>query len=674
MVYAKKLNTKIWMAALLCTCASTPVYASNPEPDINPSDLLNLSLEQLSNVEVTSVSKKREKASEAAAAIYVISSDDIRRSGATSIPELLRGVPGLSVAQSGSHSWAISSRGFTGQFANKLLVLIDGRSVYTPLFSGVWWDVQDTPLRDIDRIEVIRGPGATLWGANAVNGVINIITKDAKDTNGTMISQTVGNQENSLTDMRYGTKISDNASMRLYAKYDDRDEFKTAAGFGAGDNWNKAQSGFRMDGHDGTDISYTLQGDVYTSGQSYDMNIPTLGTPPFTKRVKNRDEADGGNVLARINKTESKDENWSLQFYFDNSQRQNFIFDDNRNTLDIDFQHAFKAGDRHELVWGTGYRLVADNTVGTPWLNMLPAARTDNLFSAFAQDKIGLIGDELSLTVGSKFEHNNYTGFQLQPSARMTWLVDEKQTLWTSASHAVRTPNRFSDNGSLVLGTQQIGPATYAYVESVGNQSVTSESVNAFELGYRIQPIKKVSVDVSTFYNRYGKLLSNSIGTPVATTYPGYGTYFVVPVTPINGNSATSHGVELSTKWDVTPIWKLDATYTYLDFKRQRPDQLGFTVASAAPPQQASLKSSLLLPHNVEMDNAIYAMDNLANQHIQGYIRFDTRLAWMAMPNMELSLVGQNLFDNKHPEFPGFIYQSNAQVPRSVYGNVTWKF
>ncbi|NBO18891.1 MAG: TonB-dependent receptor [Proteobacteria bacterium] len=663
---------RLGVAAAALLGAAQPAYATDKE--ISPNDLLNLSLEQLSNVEVTSVSKRKEKVSAAAAAIYVISQDDLRRSGATTIPDALRMVPGLSVAQSGSHSWAISSRGFNGQFANKLLVLIDGRSVYTPLFSGVYWEVQDMPLGDIERIEVIRGPGATLWGANAVNGVINIITKSAKDTQGTMLSQTVGNIERSLTTARHGGKMGENVYGRVYTKFDERDEFRTLTDVGARDQWNKLQGGFRVDGQEDA-TSFTLQGDMYSTGQRYPMSRPVLGAALVNTTLE-RESASGGNMLARVNHTQSADSNWSLQMYYDNVQRRNFVFDDNRNTLDVEFQHDWKVAQRHELVWGAGYRLVADNITGTQLLNFVPANRRSGLFNAFAQDEISLLPNEVKLTLGSKFEYNDYTGVQVQPSARLTWIIDERQTWWASASHAVRTPNRFSDDGVIVLATQSLGGGNYAFIQSAGNHNLSAEKQNSYETGYRVQALKNLSFDATAFYSLFGKLVTNQLGSPVAYTFPGGGIapYTIIPVTPINANSSHSHGVELAARWEPTNFWKLDFTYSYLDIKRQRRDQPGFSVSNSSPPQQAGVRSTLLLPNNVELSNNVYYVDELKNQRIPDYVRVDARVAWSPMPGLELSVVGQNLFDSEHPEFTGFVYQARAQVPRSVYGNVTWKF
>ena len=641
--------------------------------EINPNELVNLSLAQLSDIEITSVSKKSEKASEAAAAIFVITQDDIRSSGMTSIPELLRMVPGLSVAQAGAHEWAISSRGATGQFANKLLVLVDGRSVYTPLFSGVYWDVQDTPLQDIERIEVIRGPGATLWGANAVNGVINIITKSAKDTQGGLLSVSEGTVDNALTTARYGAKIDDNSYARVYAKYDDRASFDNQRAQDRHDAWNKAQSGFRIDGGNGGDTTYTLQGDVYRSHENTPTSVPILAAA-LVRPFNNRDLAEGTNILGRVTHKDGDNATWTLQMYYDYVNRDTFLLDDRRNTFDIDLQRTWKPGERHEVVVGAGYRLVTDNSPGNMYFSLNPVNRSDNLFNAFAQDKIALVPEKFFLTLGSKFERNDYSGFELQPSGRLTWLIDAEQTWWSSVSHAVRSPNRFASDGNLVLQPVNLGGGNFAFYEATGKSNTSSEKLNAYETGYRVQLFKRASLDFSAFYNRYSNLIVNNVGGVTPVTFPGFGVYNIIPVSPSNGNVAHSHGLEIASNWEVTDYWKLAASYTYIDFKRIYNEQLASLGSNRQPPQQANLRSTLRLPYNVELDNSFYYVDQLKNIHIPSYIRADVRLAWKAMDNLELSLVGQNLFDKAHPESTGFVYESTAQVPRAMYGNITWKF
>lgn len=657
------------LGTLACMLSSPSVMA---EDKLDTKELLNLSLEQLSNIEVTSVSKRSEKASEAAAAIFVITPDDIRRSGATSIPEVLRIVPGLSVAQSGSHEWAITSRGTSNQFANKLLVLIDGRSVYTPLFSGVNWDVQDIMLQDIERIEVIRGPGATLWGANAVNGVINIITKSAKDTQGGLLSASAGNLDRSLNDVRYGAKVGDDTYARVYAKYDDRKEFENMTGRGVHDDWNKIQSGFRADGTR-SNIAYTLQGDIYHSDQNYVYNLPNAASAPsFIDTINYREPSQGANLLGRLTYTQSPDSIWTLQTYFDNAQRKRAILSDDINTFDIDLQHSWIPHERHEIVWGLGYRLIESDIKGSAIAFFSPASSRTNLFNAFVQDKIALVPKDFFLTLGSKFEHNAYTGFEMQPSARLTWLINDKQTWWSSASHAVRTPNIFTSTGYILQDAASFGGAAYGTV--IPNSNLTSENLNAYEMGYRIQPVKTVSLDVSTFYNVYGKLVTSSFGAPTLINVPGIGATAIVPVMPVNGNSGTTSGVEIAANWEVTPIWQLNASYTRLNFTLKNAEVTGFSVKGTSPKDQANLRSTLSLPHNFEIDNAIYYVDKLPGASIPSYYRFDARLSWKPLENLELSLVGQNLFDDEHPEFSPFLFQNSAQVPRAYYGNITWKF
>ncbi len=638
--------------------------------DINPNELLSLSLEQLTNVEVTSVSKKSEKAIEAAAAIFVISQEDIRRSGATSVPELLRMAPGVNVAQGSSHDWAVSVRGFNSQFANKLLVLIDGRTIYTPLFSGVWWDVQDVMLGDIERIEVIRGPGATLWGANAVNGVINIITKKASDTQGTYLQALAGNQERLITSARYGGK-TENAYYRSYAKYSNHDETRTLSNLGAGDEWHNTQAGFRADITPTQDDSITVQGDAYSLRENTSFTFPTL-TPFPSTRIHDHAMASGGNVLMRWNRTFSKDSATTLQMYVDNTHRSRAYYRDEINTLDLDFQHTWKPAERHEVVWGAGYRLTANDLTATPYYFLTPESRNDNLFNAFVQDKYALIQDSVFLTLGSKFEHNDYTGFEYQPSARLSWLVDDRQTLWTSVARAVRTPNRSMDDATFVVGTTTTGLGP-TLVLNQGDRAAKSERLIAYEAGYRIQPTNKTNFDLAVFYNDYDNLITNRTGTLALRTINGESVP-TIPLYPTNGGKGTSWGGELSASWKVTDQWELATAYSLLKTNLSGGNATFVTGAGKSPQQQYNLRSTWLMARNWELDNALYYTDQLPGLRIGDYLRFDSRIAWKPVDGMELSLVGQNLLDNQHPEFSGFVYQSATQVGRSVYGNVTLRF
>ena len=672
---------KNWFATTALTGAftlisSVSVYAASQPAEINTDDLLNLSLEQLSNIEVTSVSKRSEKASEAAAAIYVITQEDIHQSGMQSIPELLRMVPGLHVAQSGSGQWSISSRGMSGQFADTLLVLIDGRSVYTPLFSGVYWDIQDTPLQDIDRIEVIRGPGATLWGANAVNGVINIITKSAKDTQGGYASASYGSQ-NSEVSTRYGAKMGEDAYVRAYAKFNDYDPLRNMAGNNANDEWHKGQAGFRSDWKSSETQSYTLQGDFSNTDKRAIQNLYTpMGAAVSSKIAEN---AGSANILGRWDNKLSNVSNLTVQMYYDMEDRDTFVFNQNIQTFDFDMQHAYSGFSGNEIVWGLGYRLVESNIegnantlLGIPYVNILPKKQGDDLYSAFFQDKITLHPDDVFLTLGSKFEHNAYSGFELQPSARLSWLVDDKQTLWSSVSRSVRTPNIGGTNN-----VQQIAApfAPTVFYTQVGNPDASSIDMMAYELGYRIEPRKNISIDVSTFYNDYRNMI---IGAVTGTS--SVGPYTLIDISPENTGEAHTYGAEVSAKWNPTSEWEIAGSYTLLKMKFDQADPLGYNFRDRSPQQEFNLRSTVHLPHDLEWSNSLYYVDQLAaadlntSGQIPGYFRLDTRLSWKATDNIELSLVGQNLLDNEHQEYYGFAYQNSSQVPRSVYGNIAVKF
>jgi iron complex outermembrane receptor protein len=667
-------HCKYTLATLLLTgtslCATGNAYAANT------TDLMNMSLEELSNIAVTSVSKKAEKQSEAAAAIYVITQEDIRRSGMTSIPELLRMVPGLDVAQSASNQWAVSSRGFNDQLANKLLVLIDGRSVYTPLFSGVYWDVQDTPLQDIDRIEVIRGPGATQWGANAVNGVINIITKTADLTQGGYASQSFGSQINSETTARYGAKLDDNAYARVYAKYKNIDDMENLSNVSARDAWSKMQSGFRADWKRDSGQSFTLQGDVYTGREDAIYNLPAavVTSSLLTEKVH------GANVLGRWTNHISSKSEVALQAYFDEADRDHPVFDQSVKTADIDLQHNWELAPGHEIVWGTAYRLVKTDESGDSYVTFSPSSRSDNLFSAFAQDKITLNPEDLFLTIGSKFEHNDFTGFEYQPSARLSWLISDKQTFWTSVSRAVRTPHVGTSDSTLLLSQVGVGPTIF--LAQRGSKDTESEDLIAYEAGYRIQPSSNSSLDFATFYNDYKNLvLGVTDGNPIGPFNSSViGPYLIIPIYPANTGSAHSWGAELAAKWNPTASLELSAGYSFLDLQFDQLDPLGNSFDGKSPTNQFNARANVKLPYNLEFDTAVYYVDELkfsefaTNTSTDAYTRVDMRLGWKPIENMEVSLIGQNLLDPRHSEFSGFLYKTRSQVPRTVYGNVAWKF
>ncbi len=629
--------------------------------------VLNLSLDQLSEIEVTSVSKKAEKAKDAPAAIYVITQEDIRRSGMTKLPELFRMVPGMSVAQAGSNGWAISERGFNDKFANKALVLIDGRTVYSPMFSGVLWDAQDVVLEDIERIEVIRGPGATLWGANAVNGVINIITKSAKDTQGSMAVAGTGTLDRANTVLRHGMKVGEDTYVRTYAKYNNTDELRSQAGDGAQDEWHKEQAGFRADSKLNATDDLTVQGDVYHALENNLYYLPDLTAGALVTPAQVDVQVSGANLLMRYNTNLSNQSALTFQAYYDGTDRKIISYNNHTDTLDFDLQHVWTGFTDQEIVSGLGYRLIADSNKYTYYYTLTDLDRNDQLFSAFVQDKIAL-ADDIFLTLGSKFEHNDYTGFEYQPSARMSWLINEDRMMWGSVARAIRTPNRFSETGLLKAAAGGGG-----YLVSHPNPNLESEQLIAYEMGYRFKPTQNTSVDSSVFYNDYSNVAIGSLGAAYAVVDPLLGVIGQRDLDASNNNAARSFGIEIDGKMDISQNWQLAAGYSYIDLKFAHPST-GFTFEGKEPRNQFNVRSTYKLMDNVEMSNALYYVDNLRGINVKSYPRFDTRLGWNPMPNLELSLTGTNLLRDQHQEFNGFVYQGTAEVPRAVYANATLKF
>ncbi|HKT73875.1 MAG TPA: TonB-dependent receptor [Steroidobacteraceae bacterium] len=647
-----------WVALLLL-----PAAALADSTDIGSSgDLKRLSLEQLMDIQVTSVTRHPGTLLEAPASIQVITGDEIRRSGATTIPEALRLADNLEVAQKNSHDWGISARGFNTALANKLLVMIDGRTVYTPLFSGVFWDVQDYLLEDIDRIEVISGPGGTLWGANAVNGVINIITRSAADSQGLYAEAGGGTQPQELVGARYGGSIAPDVSFRVYGKYADRDEEVLPGGRSAGDAWHRTQVGFRIDSDTHGPDTFTVHGDFYTSQEG----VPT----------GNAAQTDGGNLMTRLTHVFSAESDMSLQAYYDRTHLSDpivpFILNgmelapagrahDDLSTYDLDFQHRFALGSWQRIVWGLGYRLTQDRVESAPALGFFPAELNQNLFSAFAQDEMSL-GSAWRLIIGSKVEHNDYTGYEFEPNVRLQWNGVPQQTIWSAVSRAARTPSR--------IDRDLAEPAPPRTPILAGSPRFGSEYVTAYELGYRGQLAPPLSASLSLFYNSYRDVRSTSLSPTI------------LPLFFANNLEGHTSGVELSTRWRLTDAWSMRVGYEYLNEDlRVKPGAFDLNSAlneTADPRHQASLRSSWSLPGHLELDMGLRWVDSLTTNsgpvagRVPSYYDLDTRIGWRCTARLEFALVGQNLLHDHHTEY-GFPGPDRIEIERGVYGKMTWR-
>jgi iron complex outermembrane recepter protein len=672
----KKLLTVLAMTSVLATPPSWVVAASSEDS----SDLLNLSLQQLSDIEVTSVSKRSEKASQAAAAIYVITQEDIRRSGMQNVPELLRMVPGLQVARAGAQNWAITSRGFNGQFANKLLVLIDGRTVYSPVFAGVFWDVQNLLMEDIERIEVIRGPGATLWGANAVNGVINIITKNAKDTQGKLATASVGTQSRAKVGGRYGGNDGD-LSYRTYAQYLNNDEEKLLSGADAEDQWSNMQGGFRLDWNTSEKEQKTIQGDVYKGNEGARRYLPVTAaiSSNFEREVNDKDGVSGANILGRWKRELSKGSDVTFQTYYDLVNRENISGKGHTQTVDMEFQHNLVLNARNDITWGLGYRYISSGFTNSFYIAYAPEDFNTNLFSGFIQDKVTLIPEELFFTFGTKLEHNGFSGLEYEPSARISWTPTSNQTIWAAASRAVHAKTQSDENLRLILAAiptpspfNAIADTTLLAAE--GNAATKSEEVLAYELGYRIQPVDNVSVDVTGFVNQYRHLASLVLGSAEFRNDPLLGNYFYQPLISRNDNRGETHGFEAAATWEVNPKFKLSGGYTLFYSNLHITGESLVTAKGTAPTQQFNMRSYMDLPHDLQLDTMLYVVDPLPGLGVRSYTRLDTRLGWIPTQGLDLSLIGQNLLERDHQEYSGFLYQRAERIGRSVVARATARF
>ena len=640
--------------------------------DSNP--LTDMSIEDLMQIDVTSVSKKEQSISQSAAAIYVLTNDDIRRSGATMIPEVLKLVPGLDVFRVDGNRWAISARGSSDLFSNKLLVLIDGRSVYTPLFSGVYWDVQNTPLEDIERIEVIRGPGALLWGANAVNGVINIITKSANDTKGGLVSGGGGNYEQGAGGMRYGTEIGDIGAARAYGMFFNRSSTNGADGEEPYDAWRTGQVGFRSDLQPTKNDQMTLQGDAY-KGNDGMKATQSSRIPPYYQTDQTQTDISGGNILGRWEHQFESGSVSAIQAFFDHADRSDLFTDSVIDTYDIDSQYRFSTSTWNEVTLGAEYRSIVDRIHPNGSLILDPDSRQTGIASGFLQNEITTLNNSLHITFGSKFEHNEYTGMEIQPSARVAWLPSGKQTLWTAISRAARTPSRAENDISYPVSINP-GPSDIPIETHLqGNQGLESEKLIAYELGHRYQASSELSFDTALFFNDYTSLGSlNSLGVqPVVTD-----DQIVLNNILEFGDSASGHayGGEFVVNWQATSKIRFQGWYAYLNANFDSAENAIVALTDKSTPKnQASLRSTIDLPHDLELDSQLRYVGPIDEYDIDSYFELDTRIGWNYSKQLEFSVAGRNLLHDQHQEFVSrLIMISPTDVPRSVYGKVTWRF
>jgi iron complex outermembrane recepter protein len=631
---------RLVVSAVVLCAAGIPVHAQEA---LSPRELADLSLEDLANLQITSVSRRAQNVSGAPASIYVITTDDIRRSGATTLPELLRLAPNLQVARIDSVQYAITARGFNNAVGNKLLVLLDGRTIYTPLFSGVFWEMEDTFLQDIERIEVISGAGATLWGANAVNGVINIITRSAADTRGTLLVGTAGDREHGAG-LRIGGLLG-TANVRAYVKTRSWDNTNRENGTDATDSWDKAQAGFRAD-WGGEDHSFTLQGDIYEGESAHRGFAGTVEIPAIN--------VAGANVLARWTRELGPDAGMQVQGYWSHSDRDELVlFSPEADIFDVEFQHEV-AFDTHHLVWGAGYRHAEDTVTPGFFTTFIPASRKLDWYNVFAQDELQLDAN-LRAEFGVRLEGNDYTGMEYLPSVRLAWTPAEDHLVWTSIARAVRAPSRFDRDVYF--------PRQAPFIVA-GGPNFVSEVAKVVSIGYRGQLANTLNFSATVFHQDWDNLRS--------------GTALPLPTYLANDLEGESYGLETWLNWQVTARWRVSGGLTTLGkdlrFRPGGRDTVGPNNATLHndPDFQWNLRSSVEFAGGVALELDLRRVAALTVEPVPAYTELNARLAWQPRREFELALVGRNLLENDHAEFGAF--RNRSRIDRSVSLGAQWRY
>lgn len=646
----------------------SPVAAQQPE------DLASLSLEQLMNIETTA-GKKIQTLGDIPAAVFVISGEDIKRGGYRNLPDALRLAPGVQVAQINASQWAISIRGFNAPYSNKLLVLVDGRVVYTSSFGGVFWDVQDLLLEDVERIEVIRGPGGTLWGENAVNGVINVITKAADATQGAFADAGVGSIDGGFVGTRYGGTIGGAGDYRVYAKYFHR-SYDAGARAGA-ESLEQARGGFRLDWRTSPDDTLSFQGGGYSSSSTLNVRDPAL-VPPFSVVAQRDFEMDGGNVQAQWVRRYAGGADIRLRADLERTRRNSPHLVDHRTTSTVDLQHHVQASRRHDVVWGAAYAVSSDRMNGSFRLAFEPAEQTFVVKSGFVQDDITLIPRRLRVVAGTKILHNTYTGWEQQPNARVLWTPGEDRSLWFAVSRAVRLPTRVEEGFRLNAAVQPIPvPPGLLLIRLQGTPGVGSERVTAHELGYRMQVTAPWFVDLAVYRNTYSRLsVSVPTGTPFLEINPGP-PHLVQAIGFSATGSGHSEGAEIFSRWQSAGPWRVSGSYSWFHMKvsplNLHNDNLN---PGLNPTHRAGVQADFDLPHRVQWNLGVSHTSRLGATGVPAYTRVETRVAWRLRESLEVELAAQNLLDASHVEWlpvgGGGTHETLA-VPRSVVVRASWR-
>ena len=648
-------------------------------------ELLKLSLQELANteIEVTVASRSPQRLMETPAAVSVITQTDIRRSGATSIPEALRLVPGLFVAQIGSSQWAVGSRFANSRYSNKFLVLMDGRTLYSPLFGGTFWDVQDTLLEDIDRIEVVRGPGASVWGSNAIAGVINIVTKSARDTQGGLGQLGGGTHERLMQTLRFGGKLGENGAFRVWGQRNERDSFTTTTGATANDSWEMTRGGFRFDWGRGAKDSFTMIGNLYGAQENAQSLLPPL-VPPFDAAQNETVSPRGQNALFRWKHCDGPLRDWALQVFFDHTSRNEFFVGEDRQTYDVDYINRTARTRGDELLWGVGYRVTADALQQALQLVAFePDQQRNYLASAFVQQRWAFPRQHLQLWAGAKLEDNSYTHLEVEPTVRATWSPNDRRTVWGAVSRGVRIPSREETSLNLDVANLPSEPGRPGglAVVALGNPDLAAEELVSYELGYRVRLSHQISADLAIYHEDYRKLIATQAGGLIID--PTHTPPLILPLNAENGASASISGVELGTTLAPSSRWKLYLAYTALFDHYQvpgfdAPTTIGPDISRSgrSPRNQLHFRSSYDLSSSLELDTLFYYADSLPTLNVPSYVRADLRLGWRPYPALRVDLVGQNLLEKGHTEFREELFAPllNVTIPRSVYGKLTWLF